>query len=63
MVCQDRPVPIMHVLGIRKELVEREPWIATSVLKAFTQAKDVCLREMSDVTAGGFDALDCGGTA
>ena len=43
--------PIMHVLGIRKELVEREPWIATSVLKAFTQAKDVCLEEMSDVTA------------
>jgi 4,5-dihydroxyphthalate decarboxylase len=43
--------PIMHVLAIRKTLVEREPWLATSVLKAFTEAKDICLEEMSDVTA------------
>lgn len=43
--------PIMHVLAIRRTLVEREPWLATSVLKAFTQAKDLCLAEMSDVTA------------
>ena len=43
--------PIMHVLAIRKTLVEREPWLATSVLKAFTEAKDICLDEMSDVTA------------
>lgn len=43
--------PIMHVLAIRKSLAEREPWLATSVLKAFTQAKDMCLVEMSDVTA------------
>lgn len=43
--------PIMHVLAIRKSLVEREPWLATSVLKAFTEAKDICLEDMSDVTA------------
>lgn len=43
--------PIMHVLAIRRTLAEREPWLATSVLKAFTQAKDQCLAEMSDVTA------------
>ena len=48
---KNRMFPIMHVLGIRKELAEREPWIATSVLKAFTRAKDICLEEMSDVTA------------
>ena len=41
----------MHVLAIRKDIVESEPWIATSILKAFTQAKDICLREMSDITA------------
>ena len=43
--------PIMHVLAIRKSLVDREPWLATSVLKGFTEAKDICLNEMSDVTA------------
>ena len=43
--------PIMHVLAIRRTLTESEPWLATSVLKAFTQAKDLCLAEMSDVTA------------
>ena len=43
--------PIMHVLAIRKTLAEREPWLASSVLKAFTEAKDMCLDEMSDVTA------------
>jgi 4,5-dihydroxyphthalate decarboxylase len=43
--------PIMHVLAVKKTLVEREPWLATSVLKAFTEAKDMCLSEMSDVTA------------
>ena len=43
--------PIMHVLAIRKTLAEREPWLASSVLKAFTEAKDMCLEEMSDVTA------------
>lgn len=43
--------PIMHVLAIRRTLAEREPWLATSVLKAFMQAKDLCLTEMSDVTA------------
>ena len=48
---KNRLFPIMHVLAIRKELAEREPWLATSVLKAFIQAKDLCLEEMSDVTA------------
>ena len=48
---ETRLFPIMHVLGIRKDLVQREPWIATSILKAFTQSKDLCLEEMSDVTA------------
>ena len=41
----------MHVLAIRKDIVEGEPWIANSVLKSFTRAKDICLQEMSDVTA------------
>src|SRR6476620_3724725 len=31
--------PIMHLIGIKKTLVERHPWLATSVFKAFCEAK------------------------
>lgn len=46
-----RLFPIMHVLAIRRTLAEAHPWLASSVLKAFTEAKDLCLEEMADVTA------------
>lgn len=46
-----RVFPIMHVLGIRKKLVEQHAWLASSVLKAFTAAKDLALRELSEVAA------------
>ena len=41
--------PIMHLVGIRRSLVEQHPWLAPSVLKAFTQAKRIALDEMADV--------------
>jgi 4,5-dihydroxyphthalate decarboxylase len=31
--------PIMHVMAIRKELVDRNPWIAMNLLDAFEEAK------------------------
>jgi 4,5-dihydroxyphthalate decarboxylase len=31
--------PIMHVLAIRRDAVERHPWIAASLYEAFTEAK------------------------
>lgn len=43
--------PIMHVVGIRNELVERNPWLPSSLLKAFTAAKDHALRELGEVGA------------
>ncbi len=43
--------PIMHVLAIRRALADEHPWLASSVLKAFTEAKDVCFADMSDITA------------
>ncbi|MDB5964231.1 MAG: putative 4,5-dihydroxyphthalate decarboxylase [Polaromonas sp.] len=43
--------PIMHVVGIRRSLVDQHPWLAVSVLKAFTHAKDLALRELSEVAA------------
>ena len=43
--------PIMHVLGVRKTLFEREPWIVSSVYKAFCEARDMAMVEIA--TRGG----------
>lgn len=43
--------PIMHVLGIRESLAKEQPWLPSSLYKAFREAKDLCLREMEEVTA------------
>lgn len=43
--------PIMHVVGIRNELVERHPWLAASVFKAFTRAKNHAQRDLSELAA------------
>ena len=40
--------PIMHVVGIKKSLVERFPWLPATVYKAFCQAKEIALREMAE---------------
>jgi 4,5-dihydroxyphthalate decarboxylase len=43
--------PIMHVVGIRKSLVEQHPWLAASVFKAFCAAKDLALTQLAEVGA------------
>jgi 4,5-dihydroxyphthalate decarboxylase len=43
--------PIMHVVGIRKELAERHNWLPGAVLKAFTQAKMAALEKLGDTSA------------
>lgn len=43
--------PIMHVIGIRNELVEQHPWLAASVFKAFTLAKNHAQRELGELAA------------
>ncbi|MCC6779226.1 MAG: ABC transporter substrate-binding protein [Hyphomicrobiales bacterium] len=43
--------PIMHVTGIRRELVEKHPWLPAAVLKAFTQSKARCLEAMEETSA------------
>jgi 4,5-dihydroxyphthalate decarboxylase len=43
--------PIMHVVGIRRELAERHPWLPGSVFKAFEQSKEVGLAKLSDTSA------------
>ena len=41
--------PIMHAIGIRRSLVERHPWLAVSVYKAFVRAKDLCMKELGQI--------------
>lgn len=43
--------PIMHVVGIRKELAERHPWLPMAVTKAFGEAKALALEALSDTSA------------
>lgn len=43
--------PIMHVVGIRRHLVEQNPWLAASLFKAFTMAKNIALRDLDEVAA------------
>src|SRR5215510_8572208 len=43
--------PIMHITGIRRELVEQHPWLPAAVLKAFEQAKAKCLEALEDTAA------------
>ncbi|WP_418316919.1 PhnD/SsuA/transferrin family substrate-binding protein [Piscinibacter sakaiensis] len=43
--------PIMHVVGIRKELVEQHRWLPGAVMKAFTQAKAAALELLADTSA------------
>jgi 4,5-dihydroxyphthalate decarboxylase len=46
-----RIFPIMHLVGVRRELAERHPWLPAAVLKAFTAAKDAAMRHLGDVAA------------
>jgi 4,5-dihydroxyphthalate decarboxylase len=41
--------PIMHAIGIRRSLVERHPWLAVSVYKAFLKAKALCMHELGQI--------------
>ncbi len=46
-----RIFPIMHVLGIRRTLAERHPWLPAAVMKGFGQAKARALLKLGDTAA------------
>jgi 4,5-dihydroxyphthalate decarboxylase len=46
-----RIFPIMHIVGIRRTLVENHPWLPATMLKAFEQAKAVALKRLGDTSA------------
>jgi 4,5-dihydroxyphthalate decarboxylase len=40
--------PIMHVIVIRANVYEAHPWVAQSLYKAFSEAKDLCFGQLYD---------------
>ena len=44
-----RIFPVMHVIGIRKTLLEKHPWLAVNVMKAFIKAKELCWYELGQI--------------
>ena len=43
--------PIMHTLVIRRDVYQRHPWVARSLLDAFTESKRLAYPELVEVTA------------
>ncbi len=43
--------PIMHTLVLKTDLFQNEPWIATSLYKAFVRAKELNYRRLYDTNA------------
>jgi 4,5-dihydroxyphthalate decarboxylase len=43
--------PIMHLVGVRRSLVEQHPWLPGAVFKAFAQSKKVALDLLNDTSA------------
>ena len=43
--------PIMHAVGIRRDVNERHPWLASAVYKAFIAAKAIAQAELDEVGA------------
>ena len=41
--------PIMHVIGIRRDVHAKNPWLATSLYKAFSRAKAMCFERMHEI--------------
>ena len=43
--------PIMHVLAVKTELLQRHPWLAMNLYKAFEEAKRRSIERLEDITA------------
>ncbi len=43
--------PIMHLIGVRKTLVEKHPWLPAAVFKAFNQSKAAAMEALADTSA------------
>ncbi len=48
---ETRLFPIMHLIGLRRDVYERYPWLPSSLFKAFSEAKDAALDAIQDDNA------------
>lgn len=43
--------PIMHIVGVRRQLADQYPWLPFAIYKAFSDAKHVALEHLLDTSA------------
>lgn len=48
---RSRIFPIMHILGVRRELADRHPWLPGAIYKAFEESKVKALEHLSETSA------------
>jgi 4,5-dihydroxyphthalate decarboxylase len=41
--------PMMHMIGVRRTLAEKHPWLPVNVYMAFLKAKALCYEEMAEI--------------
>lgn len=41
--------PPMHMLGVKRSLVEKHPWLPVSIYKAFVKAREIALEELEEI--------------
>lgn len=46
-----RIFPIMHLVGVRKSLVEQHPWLPGAIFKAFEASKQMAMEHLLDTSA------------
>lgn len=46
-----RLFPIMHIIGLRRTIAEKHPWLPMALLKAFEQSKQAALAHLADTSA------------
>ena len=46
-----RIFPIMHLVGVRKTIADKHPWLPMAIYKAFSSSKAMALEHLSDTSA------------
>jgi 4,5-dihydroxyphthalate decarboxylase len=41
----------MHLIGVRRSIAERQPWLPMALLKAFERSKHLALQNLADTSA------------